>query len=539
MSNPRGRSPQRKRRMPLEQARAPRRAAPSPDRALDQILVPIGARAKEQAVAALIAAVAVLAYVWIISAGHMVKWPTYGHYYDLLAEGFSHGRTSLMLQPPAALFRLADPMDPLQNRGLILHDASLYNGRYYLYWGPLPAIVLVVVHLLPIAKPIGDQYLVFAFTIGSLVFGLLTLLRIRQRLFENQPWGITSIAAAAVAFQAPILFILGRASVYEASIMGGQCCFLAGLYCAIRALEERVRLHWLALGALAWAGAMSSRVSLIPAILFLGGLAIWRAWRLTKEIRTRRFALLALAVPLLATLALLAAYNIGRFGSVFEFGMHYQLANMNGYRMPGYAIFRRPYYIFPNLYRYLFEMMEFGHHFPFMRAGMGSVPGLARDFNLPPQYLLEPMVGLTWCAPYIYLAIIPLFMLAQRKVRRAVSLATPGLPTQRGLESWLTLCVTAYLLLAAMPLMFIATNCMRYLADVAPALTLLASFGLFQLLRAAGPRPALRGSILLAAAILALAGAIIGILLAFTSATGHFYHFNPSLAERLAKTFSF
>src|SRR5262249_46036284 len=62
--------------------------------------------------------------------------------YPLLTDAFRAGQTSLRVQPPAALLALPDPFDPVANASLRLHDASLYHGKYYLYFGPTPALVL-------------------------------------------------------------------------------------------------------------------------------------------------------------------------------------------------------------------------------------------------------------------------------------------------------------------------------------------------------------------------------------------------------------
>src|SRR5437879_2208001 len=43
-------------------------------------------------------------------------------YYNYLADAFLHGQLHLRLAPPTT------------------HDLSLFDGRYYLYWAPLPAI---------------------------------------------------------------------------------------------------------------------------------------------------------------------------------------------------------------------------------------------------------------------------------------------------------------------------------------------------------------------------------------------------------------
>ena len=63
-------------------------------------------------------------------------------YYPLLTDAFLAGQTSLLVQPSAELLALPDPHDPVANARFRLHDASLYHGKYYLYFGPTPAIVL-------------------------------------------------------------------------------------------------------------------------------------------------------------------------------------------------------------------------------------------------------------------------------------------------------------------------------------------------------------------------------------------------------------
>ena len=63
-------------------------------------------------------------------------------YYALLTDAFLAGQTSLLVQPAAELLALPNPYDPIANGRFRLHDATLYHGKYYLYFGPTPAIVL-------------------------------------------------------------------------------------------------------------------------------------------------------------------------------------------------------------------------------------------------------------------------------------------------------------------------------------------------------------------------------------------------------------
>jgi hypothetical protein len=63
-------------------------------------------------------------------------------YYSQLAEAFRHGQLSLLTPPKPQLLALADPYLPALNAPYRMHDASLYGGKYYLYFGPAPVLVL-------------------------------------------------------------------------------------------------------------------------------------------------------------------------------------------------------------------------------------------------------------------------------------------------------------------------------------------------------------------------------------------------------------
>jgi hypothetical protein len=72
---------------------------------------------------------------------------TPGNYYSYLADAFIHGQLNLRLQPSELL------------------DLSFYQGKIYLYWPPLPAVLSI-----PIVLIFGVNFsdVVFTIVIGSL-----------------------------------------------------------------------------------------------------------------------------------------------------------------------------------------------------------------------------------------------------------------------------------------------------------------------------------------------------------------------------------
>src|SRR5512144_801094 len=63
-------------------------------------------------------------------------------YYNMMTDALLHRLLHLREAPDPGLFELSDPYDEARNSRLRLHDASLYRGKYYLYFGVVPALVL-------------------------------------------------------------------------------------------------------------------------------------------------------------------------------------------------------------------------------------------------------------------------------------------------------------------------------------------------------------------------------------------------------------
>ena len=108
-------------------------------------------------------------YIW--TARHEgVSW-NFGQrqtdYYNLLVDGFLDGHLYMKVEVPEALLTLVDPYNPdTRPPGIALHDASMYRGRYYIYFGAAPVVTL----LLPfrvltggVALPLPAALLVFTY----------------------------------------------------------------------------------------------------------------------------------------------------------------------------------------------------------------------------------------------------------------------------------------------------------------------------------------------------------------------------------------
>ena len=129
-------------------------------------------------------------YVWVVSAGKMIQWPpalNMGYYVALLADAFLHRQTSLRVMPDPRLLALPDPYDPLTNAPFRLHDALLFNGRYYLYWGPVPSLILAGLYITTGLSALADRYLSLRFHRRHSTFLHVIALAPSQSIFRRTP----------------------------------------------------------------------------------------------------------------------------------------------------------------------------------------------------------------------------------------------------------------------------------------------------------------------------------------------------------------
>lgn len=463
---------------------------------------------------ALLSAMVIIVYVFVISAGHIRRWPQYSAYFDLQADAFVHGQLSLLAKPDARLLALADPYDPAQNHGLRLHDASLFHGRYYLYWGPTPAVLLIPLKWAGFT--VGDQNLTVAFTIAMFLAGAGILDWLWKRYFADQPIWILMAGIAVLGLGTPVPFFLARAAVYEAAVAGGAAFLLIGLLIALRGLDRSKISAMAMLGAsVCWMLAIGARTSLLPAVAVLVVLLMMRVWPSGRS-------LLALTLPLMLGGIAMAGYNAARFGSPFEFGQRYQLAGHELIKLQS-GLFSLAN-VSPGLWSYLCRPLVALSHFPFVhaRGGEGTFPGL---IHLPPAYETEePIAGIAIAAPFLWFACIPLVGLIPRR--------NVKIEPSANLRLAVILLACAGLIGFA-PVLFLVGSTMRYLLELTPTLAILATIGVWQLMAARPANADFRRRFGAVAVSLAIITVGVGLLLGMSGYYEHFAHYNPELFHAL------
>ena len=222
-------------------------------------------------------------------------------YFNYLADSFLHGQLYLRDLPPN------------------LGDLSLFHGNYYLYWPPMPAVVLA-----PFVAIFGAHFsdVFFTIVLASVNVGVVAWLfraAAHEGLVEDDPFS----RALLVLF-----FAFGTVQIILAPLgrvwfTAQQIGFLFVGLAYLAALQWKGRSAFMVTGLLI-ACAMLTRNHL----LFTG---IWPAWHLLKkhwELRPRPYASFMLfLLPILTLGTLFLGYNWARFGSPFELGLRYHEMN--------------------------------------------------------------------------------------------------------------------------------------------------------------------------------------------------------------------
>ncbi|HXQ82028.1 MAG TPA: hypothetical protein VN775_11985 [Opitutaceae bacterium] len=397
---------------------------------------------------------AVAFYAWAISpeGPSLAKFDDGTGYYNLLIRGFRSGHLSLQAEVPPGLLKLKDPYDPAQNAQFGMHDVSFYKGKFYLYFGAAPALVLYWPVAALSGRYLDDRQAIFLFSTAAFLAGSYLLIQIRRRYFPGAGLAAEAGGIVAMGFANMVPVLLRRPQFYEVAITAAFAFFILSLVGLYQSLHRERRLGWLAFASLCYGLAIASR----PTYLF-GAAALLVPVVLGPAPETRpgrggpaRLALACAAlVPVGLVVAGIMAYNELRFDNPFEFGVTWALSGFNETKITQFS----PSYVWYNCRAYLFAPANLSAYFPFVRV-----------VSLPPtpagHYGVEDPYGILPNMPFAALALAAVLACASRPRLRPFALAA-------ALSSFAVACVIFTFQFA--------TN--RYMVDFLPGFIILGVIG--------------------------------------------------------------
>jgi len=268
--------------------------------------------------------------------------------YDMLAKGFAQGHLFIDETPP--------------------DDAVLFDGKTYVYSGPVPALFrLPVLMLFNRGVPSGLMIALFCAGVSTLFIGILRELTSSDEDPSNSTVGI--LFTVVFIFNGLSLLMVSIPSFHHEAIGAAMLFMTASVYLVIRAANRGYRMTGgsAVLLGLSLSGAIGSRFSYVFASAFLGLVLTVGMFRHSGAIpKGKIFRILALPAGIsLVTIGLLLAYNYARFGACGEFGLTYLRSMYQDYIV--HVGFFRYDHLPHNLWAMFFKLPRFIPEFPFLQ----------------------------------------------------------------------------------------------------------------------------------------------------------------------------
>lgn len=463
-------------------------------------------------------------YAWFITYGNFNTWDHTTHYYTQLADGFNQGHLYLDLKPSKELLQAPDPNDPNSRPKFDdeVWDLSLYKGKFYIYWGPVPALLIAPLQKI-LARQIQDIYLVYFFYAGLLIFNSLIILKLWQRFFAHIPAWNVFICIPLLAFMLPIPWSLNVPQVYEAAIGAGQFFLVGGAYFALLAFDASLGTtqapdgKHLFLAGLFWALSVGSRaLNAISVIFFAALIAFVIARRIIspRNDTVKEFIknLLPLFIPLGLGAFAIGWYNWARFDSPFEFGLRYQITLFNLNKHMDW-VFHADYFLL-NFYNYVLQPFQTVAEFPFIRPITNADFMAGRNIASPYLYAAGPVTGFLFSAPFLFLALLSIPSRKESDVYRF----------------FVSLLAGSFFINFFSLLVYFFSQ-VRFVSDFISQIALLAVLGYWRGLAKNSKAFGIIANLLILFTICA------GILLSFSSETNRFETLNPAVIESIRRLF--
>ena len=296
-------------------------------------------------------------------------WPHHKQYQEL-AEVMAKGHFDLNAEPSEGLLNAENPYDTiyLQANGIdYLADYAYYEGKYYVYFGVVPELLLYLPAYLLTGHHMSNYMAVFLFYCGFILAVFALYREVIRRWFGRTPYFLYLMLCTLTVCCGNYLFVIARPDLYDTPIMAANMFTVAGLWLWMKgkyAEPGKGRIISLILGSLCMALVAGCR----PQMLLFSFLAIplfWREFKPRKGLVNKKNVsdAVSICLPYLFVAAGIMYYNAARFGSPFDFGATYSLTS-NDMTKRSFNLNQT----LLGLWHYIFRPPVIGSDFPFLQG---------------------------------------------------------------------------------------------------------------------------------------------------------------------------
>ena len=306
-----------------------------------------------------------------------------------LVNALSNGEVSLNDVPDTTkLEKLKKPYDTVERMVLqrdvdYVWDAAYYNGKYYVYYGAVPALLLMVPYHLITHDYVSSASITLVFGI-LLIFAFAFLIKkVFLKYFKNESFKYMAFSLIIMIFGTMLIWNNIAPRFYELVTVAGVFFAVCGLGLIIDAEKdnESISLKKVFFGCLFLALAVGCRpTQIFSSILILPFLYKYFVVK-TKRNKWKLKFLTIVIIPYFIVALFIMRYNCIRFGSPFEFGEKYQLT-INNAKDLKIRLVTLPTGILCNL----FGLPTFQATFPFVHSNVNIIDTFG-------YYYIEDMLG--------------------------------------------------------------------------------------------------------------------------------------------------
>jgi len=317
--------------------------------------------------------------------------------YNMLAKAFAKGQLFIDETPP--------------------EDYLDVNGKRYLYFGPLPALIRLPVWFL-LGRGIPTGLMIALFCAGSAVLFALIINEFTL-VGESSDSLLKAVFIVLFIFNGYSLFMTLIPSIHHEAIVAAMFFLMLAFYLLAKTLNRGnvPTATTAALIGLSLAGCLASRATyvfcsaVIVLVLIVGILS--RAGYVLK--RKELVPIVAIVGIVAAAVGLLLAYNYARFGALFDFGIKYQVSMYREYLLADN--FARYEHIPYNFWSLFFRLPILAPKFPFLIMPRYLLKTESIGFM---QYSLmygnELSVSVFILMPVLLLFVVPLALVKENRL---------------------------------------------------------------------------------------------------------------------------
>ena len=267
------------------------------------------------------------------------EYPEHRNQYEFLARSMSQGHLYIDYDDvDPRLEELNNVYDPNERwqAGVSFHrDHAYYKGRYYMYFGVVPAVLLFLPYHILTGGDLTTYHATQVFAAFAILGLFLLFRKLTRKLFPSMSVMLFISLATALSFIS-VYFSIGTPALYCTATSSAVCMMVWSLYFFVSGVfftegsERKKQVVLAALGSLFGALAFGCRPTAALGNLVLIPLcAAFIKKRMGSDDTKKTGKMIAdiciIALPYVLVGILLMLYNYARFENPFEFGQSLQL----------------------------------------------------------------------------------------------------------------------------------------------------------------------------------------------------------------------